>query len=199
MKFITDLKDERGSAGILVIVLLFLSFSIIVMVTSVDFFQQVIETNRVKRDLALATHAAAMDVDKVKLAEGILALEPLKSNASFYNFLQKNMRLDRSNQPLPESYLLKGPVIHKLLYVDYEEGTIQPLLGDASNCSLSDKEITCSVVANAGTAKVTTRTIAEPLAGPSVVSVIEVEHNRFSIFAPEPIVVADTQQVLFTY
>lgn len=193
------IRDDTGNASLLIIVLLFLAFSVVIMVRSVDFFTQVIESNRIKRDLALATHAAALDVDKVKLADGILALLPAKAKASFYTYLQKNMRLDSANNPTPESYLSGKPIIHKLLYVDYETNTIQALLGNTADCSLSGKTISCTVVANAGTAKQATRKIQELLVGPSVVSVIEVPHKNFSMLESEPIVVADTQQVLFGY
>ncbi|MBG9568470.1 hypothetical protein ABE38_24685 [Brevibacillus agri] len=193
------IREETGSVNVLILTLLFLVLSIMIMVRSVDFFTQVIETNRVKRDLALATHAAAMDVDKVKLADGILALVPSQAIDSFFTYLQKNMRLNAYNIPQSDSYIEEAPIIHKILYVDYEARTIQALYGSTSNCSLSGKTISCTVVANAGTEKEATRTVNELLVGPSVVSVIEVSHNRFSMLDPEPIVVADTQQVLYGY
>ncbi|MDF2668662.1 MAG: hypothetical protein K0R67_968 [Paenibacillus sp.] len=57
-----------------------------------------------KRAVNRAAHAAAQQVDMQKLAEGIVSIDPLVSQATALDYLRANLKLDANNMPLPSSF-----------------------------------------------------------------------------------------------
>ncbi|RKN71844.1 hypothetical protein [Paenibacillus ginsengarvi] len=51
-----------------------------------------------------AAHAAAQQVDKSKLKEGIVSIDPAAAAREAQLYFQRNLRLDGSNEPLPGSF-----------------------------------------------------------------------------------------------
>jgi hypothetical protein len=57
-----------------------------------------------KHGLNAAAHAAAQQTDADKLAEGIFSIDEAKAQASALQYLQTNLRLNESNDPLPGTF-----------------------------------------------------------------------------------------------
>lgn len=51
-----------------------------------------------------AAHAAAQQIDPNRLKEGIVAIDPAAAEASAFLYLQRNLRLDAANEPLPGTF-----------------------------------------------------------------------------------------------
>lgn len=51
-----------------------------------------------------AAHAAAQQVDRDKLKDGIVSIDPASAEAAALLYLQRNLRLDEANEPLPETF-----------------------------------------------------------------------------------------------
>ncbi|SFF29196.1 hypothetical protein SAMN04487969_12371 [Paenibacillus algorifonticola] len=62
-----------------------------------------------KHALNRAVHAAAQQVDKAALGDGVVRIDPLAAEASANRYLQGNLQLDAAGKPLGSS-LLKEPV-----------------------------------------------------------------------------------------
>ncbi|MFD0698154.1 hypothetical protein ACFQZT_29185 [Paenibacillus sp. GCM10027628] len=58
-----------------------------------------------KHALNRAVHAAAQQSDQVKLASGIHSIDESKARAEAMRYLQTNLRLNGSNEPLPGTFL----------------------------------------------------------------------------------------------
>jgi hypothetical protein len=58
-----------------------------------------------KRSLNAAVHAAAQQIDAVKLAHGVHAIDSVKAQAEAARYLQTNLRLDANYVPLPDTFL----------------------------------------------------------------------------------------------
>lgn len=61
----------------------------------------------VKHAVNRAAHAAAGQVDAERLYRGELKIDESKAASAALFYLQQNLRLDESNNPLPESFLKK--------------------------------------------------------------------------------------------
>ncbi|MFC3769557.1 hypothetical protein [Paenibacillus sp. GCM10012303] len=57
-----------------------------------------------KRSVNRAAHAAAQQIDMQKLKEGIVSIDPAGAEQLAYDYLQSNLRLDASNEPLPGTF-----------------------------------------------------------------------------------------------
>lgn len=57
-----------------------------------------------KRSVNRAAHAAAQQIDMQKLKEGIVSIDPAGAEQFAYDYLQSNLRLDASNEPLPGTF-----------------------------------------------------------------------------------------------
>lgn len=51
-----------------------------------------------------AAHAAAQQIDREKLKEGIVSIDPGKAEAAAMLYLQRNLRLDAANEPLAGTF-----------------------------------------------------------------------------------------------
>lgn len=51
-----------------------------------------------------AAHAAAQQLDAEKLKEGVVSIDPAAAEAAARLYLQRNLRLDASNEPLPGTF-----------------------------------------------------------------------------------------------
>ena len=51
-----------------------------------------------------AAHAAAQQIDKQKLKEGIVSIDPESARNAAMQYLQRNLRLDAANEPLPGTF-----------------------------------------------------------------------------------------------
>lgn len=60
---------------------------------------------RTKHALNRSAHAAAQQLDYIKLARGIYSLDPIAAEAMALLYLQQNLNLTVSNDPIPGSFL----------------------------------------------------------------------------------------------
>ncbi|WP_168119835.1 hypothetical protein [Paenibacillus sp. HB172176] len=58
-----------------------------------------------KRAVNRAVHAAAQQLDKTSLSEGELRIDPTAAAAAAFEYLQRNLQLDASNNPQNTSFL----------------------------------------------------------------------------------------------
>ncbi|TMV49330.1 hypothetical protein FE783_12495 [Paenibacillus mesophilus] len=57
-----------------------------------------------KHAINRAAHAAAQQIDKQKLKEGTVSIDPVAAAAAARLYLQRNLRLDAANEPLPGTF-----------------------------------------------------------------------------------------------
>jgi hypothetical protein len=60
---------------------------------------------RVKHGLNRATHAAAQQLDELKLAQGVMSIHVQAAEQRAYEYMQTNLQLDLNNMPLQEGFL----------------------------------------------------------------------------------------------
>ncbi|MFK7694422.1 hypothetical protein [Paenibacillus sp. HJGM_3] len=61
-----------------------------------------------KRAVNRAAHAAAQQIDPLKLTEGIVSIDPLRAEAAALSYLRSNLKLDAAGEPLADSYWRAG-------------------------------------------------------------------------------------------
>lgn len=64
---------------------------------------------RAKYSVNYAVHAAAQQVDELRLAEGVYTIDPASARQVAQAYLQENLQLDSHNEPLSSS-ILSSPV-----------------------------------------------------------------------------------------
>ncbi|MBD0383715.1 hypothetical protein [Paenibacillus sedimenti] len=74
-----------------------------------------------KHALNRAVHAAAQQSDQVKLASGIHSIDESKAQAEALRYLQANLRLNSSNDPLPDTFLRSRVVVELFKVVNDKE------------------------------------------------------------------------------
>jgi len=60
---------------------------------------------RAKHGVNYAAHAAAQQLDSERLANGVVALDPIRAENTAMQYLQRNLRLGTDNRPLPGTFL----------------------------------------------------------------------------------------------
>ncbi|MFD2613777.1 hypothetical protein [Paenibacillus gansuensis] len=180
-----------------------LGFCVLMLITGLDYAKQISTMARIKQHLNVALHAGSLSVDEVRLSQGKLRLDVttpgFRVQDQFYKYLRENMILDNSNRAGPGSYLSVGSKVevHSLLYADPETGLLSILHGSGSNCTVSAGKLKCDMVLHAGSGDETFRPLDELLVGPSLISLVEVEHQGLGWLGEEPIVIAGVQEVRF--
>jgi hypothetical protein len=173
IKLTKPLKNERGGAHILIFVLL-ASMSIVwVDITTLNWMQLTTITNKTKVRLDLATQAAASNVNRTQAARGIITWDTSNGTADFYKYLQLNLKLDSSNNPIAGSYLLQNPIVQYLAFIS-----------NATYPYVFNKTITLYP----STPDQTIRNISVTLYGPSVVAIMEVRHHLMGTNRTVPII-----------
>ena len=77
-----------------------------------------------KHALNRAVHAAVLQSDLSKLSRGIHAIDSVKAEAAALQYLQRNLRLDTDNQPLPDTFLKEQ--VHILEFTVINEDHVFP-------------------------------------------------------------------------
>ncbi|ANE47034.1 hypothetical protein SY83_13000 [Paenibacillus swuensis] len=196
-------KDEQGGVSIMVLSLIVLGMCMLAFMVGVDYVKQISTASRVKQHLNMALHGASLSVDKTKLAEGIISLDTVTASFrvqdQFAAIVRKNMGIDDRWKVLTSSYLEEESdfVVHELIYADPGSLVFDNLIPDASACSMFGSRMQCTVKLYEGTVKETTREIDEMLVGPSLLAVVEVEHEGVGWLNDEPVVIASVQEVRF--
>lgn len=113
-----------------------------------------------KHALNRAAHAAAQQLDISKLSAGIYSIEPFHAETTAMSYLQRNLRLDASNHPLPGTFFKQQIEILAFEVINEDRGF--PYIYENASCGY----------------KVT-------LARPGVILIIRVEYPRmFNIMGP---------------
>jgi hypothetical protein len=198
------LPEEDGGMSIMLLSLIILGFCISVLAIALDFGQQLSTMHRLKQHVNLALHAASLSYDKLQLAEGIIALDLVtpgqRAQDQFVANLQNNVHLNSGLKALSNSYLEVGSKaeIHALLYADVNSGSLVNVIGTGTTmCALHAERITCNGKWHAGSSKEIARTVDELLVGPSLVAIIEVEHQGLGVLDNEPLIVIGVQEVRY--
>ncbi|UKS26861.1 hypothetical protein LOZ80_36280 [Paenibacillus sp. HWE-109] len=74
-----------------------------------------------KHALNDAVHAAAQQSNQMKLASGIHSIDEIKARAVALQYLQANLRLDETNDPLPTAFLQSKVVVELFKVVNDNE------------------------------------------------------------------------------
>ncbi len=184
------MNNQRGGAPVMVFALISIFTCVIALLTTVQFALYTAKLERVKYHISLATHAASLDVDMELLRRGQLKLDIDAARESFDHFLITNMKLIKVNtktyEPLPASYINSPLVMLELLFIDDPHN--HPDVTDG----FFEKELE---ILNENLEVIARRHIHEVILGPSVVSVVEVKHETFSLFGRAPIVVANVEKI----
>lgn len=184
--FIVSLKEksaeEDGAVHILLFSLFVIAFIITCIVVTFNLAMQITVTNNTKLALDTATKAAALDIKIEEAIQGRIVWDSTKGVNSFYKFLRLNMNLDNSNNPLENSFLKRQPKIRML-----EEVT----------ASSYPENIERKIKLYEGTENEITREIKVTIYGPSVVSIIEVEHPYIGLGRAEPVLVSSVASIRF--
>jgi hypothetical protein len=143
---------------------------------------QTVVTDKTKPLIDHATHAAALDIDPVQAAKGLLVWNRTAGTNSFYKYLQLNMKLDSVNNPVVGSYLSQVPVIHVLEFVT---NSSYPFV------------IHRSITANPSTSLQVTRNVDVTIYGPSVLAIVQIRQNLIGLGRQEPIVLSSVASVRF--
>jgi len=121
---------------------------------------------RLKNSLDLATHDAALQIDKIELANGNIKFA---SNAEevLMSTLQKNLHLDSNNFPLQPNMFRSSDALKVLVFEKLETG-----------CSASSVGFPC-IYNN------TTYNYVDTITGPSIVAIISMRHPRPFAFSED--------------
>lgn len=123
--------------------------------------------NRLKNTLDLATHDAAMQIDKNELAKNGKIIFTTNSNNVLNSTLQKNLKLDVNNQPIAPNMFRTSDQL-KVLVVDKL----------ATGCPGSPTGFPC-------TYNNTTYGYVDTIVGPSIVAIISMRHPRPFAFSTD--------------
>jgi hypothetical protein len=169
--------EQRGGVHILLFSLLSILSMVWMWVVLVNWTLQTVVTDKTKPLIDIATHAAALDIDPVQAAKGLLVWNITAGTNSFYKYLQLNMRLDSVNNPVVGSYLSQAPIIHDLEFV--------------TNLSYP-YVIHRSITANPSTSLQVIRNVDVTVYGPSIVAIVQMRQNLIGFGRQEPIVLSPT-------
>lgn len=101
-------RDDRGSASsILGVAALLLALSLFALMVDVGYLYM--RRDAIKRALDHANMSVFREIDQERLADGVLWIDPIAGADTFGTFLQRNLRLDPTLNPLPGSPA-SGPV-----------------------------------------------------------------------------------------
>jgi hypothetical protein len=175
-------REQRGGVHIILFTLLSILAMVWMWIVLFNWMLQTVVTDKTKPLIDHATHAAALDIDPVQAAKGLLVWNSTAGTNSFYKYLQLNMKLDSVNNPVVGSYLSQVPVIHVLEFVT---NSSYPFV------------IHRSITANPSTSLQVTRNVDVTIYGPSVVAIVQIRQNLIGLGRQEPIVLSSVASVRF--
>jgi len=101
--------DKRGTASSIVgVATIVLALSLCALLVDVGFLY--LRRDDIKRGLDASNMAVFREIDQERLADGVLWIDPIAGADTFRLFLERNLRLDPSLDPLPGSPA-SGPVV----------------------------------------------------------------------------------------
>jgi hypothetical protein len=175
-------REQRGGVHIILFTLLSILATVWMWIVLFNWMLQTVVTDKTKPLIDHATHAAALDIDPVQAAKGLLVWNSTAGTNSFYKYLQLNMKLDSVNNPVVGSYLGQAPVIHVLEFVT---NSSYPFV------------IHRSITANPSTSLQVTRNVDVTIYGPSIVAIVQIRQNLIGLGRQEPIVLSSVASVRF--
>ena len=157
-------------------------FSVFVWATAFNWMLQTNSTNKTKSLLDHATHAAALHIVPTEAAIGRIVWDSAKGTADFYRYLQLNLKLDGTLEPLPGSHLKHRLIVHHLEHVTNPS---YPYV------------LSRSLTLYNGTLDATVRQVQVTIYGPSIVAIIEVRQPLIGYGRSEPIVLSSVASIRF--
>ncbi|WP_010502161.1 hypothetical protein [Paenibacillus elgii] len=176
------LKDEKGSAHLLLFGLLGMMTAVFIWVIAFNWMMQTYGMNKTKPLLDRAAHAASLDIVPEEAALGRLVWDSTKGTDDFYRYLRLNLKLDSDLTPKEGSHLREAPVVHHLEFVT---SPAYPYV------------LQRTVTVYTGTAKQTTRSVQVTIYGPSVVAIVELNRPLLGLSRSEPVVLSSVASVRF--